>query len=180
MRLSRMMASRCAASRPARPSRQSARPSRWRPPVRTFQRVTTSIAARSGGYTSSSTRSAAARTSPSPRPTGGNHHAARPSAAGPALSRPHGTGTMVRKRSATTKLATAEVALTPRAGSDGGDGIAAGWERVLLGLGKGQPLDQLVAQLAPRHDAVHEHLRGQLVDVHVLRVLVPLLLDEGG
>src|SRR5258705_326837 len=130
------------------------------PRRRTFQRVTTSIAARSGGYTSSSTRSAAARTSPSPRPTGGNHHAARPSAAGPALSRPPGTGTMVRKRSATTKPATAEVALTPRAGSDGGDGIAAGGGRVPLLLGKSPPPDQLLAQLAPPHQAGPEHLPG--------------------
>src|SRR5262245_38440265 len=49
IRLSRMIASRCSASRPPRLSRQSARPSRCRPPVRSFHTVTVSNPASSKG-----------------------------------------------------------------------------------------------------------------------------------
>src|SRR5438876_7708714 len=107
MRLSCMMASRCSASRPARPSRQSASPSRWRPPVRSFQTVTVSSPARSEGKSVAVTRSAATSTTPMPRPITGNQTAARPR-----VSTPPGTtagrGTIVRKRAATTRP------LTPR------------------------------------------------------------------
>ena len=55
MRLSRMMASRRAGSRPARPSRQSASPSRWIPPVAAGLLAAVSLAAfvarRLGGIT---------------------------------------------------------------------------------------------------------------------------------
>src|SRR3989449_3122452 len=42
-----------------------------------------------------------------------------------------------------------------------------------------EALHQLVAERPARHDVVHEHLRGELVEVHVPRVLLALLLHEG-
>ena len=70
-------------------------PSRPPRPVRADKR---------GGTTAASTRSASISPPPSASPTAGNHHAARPSAPGPAASRP-GTGTMVKKRTARTSEA---------------------------------------------------------------------------
>src|SRR5207248_2761822 len=87
MRLSLMIASRVAGSRPDNPSRQSARPSRCRPPVRSFHTVTVSSAASSGGKTRPVPASTAARTSPSAAPTTGNQGAARPRSSRPAWQR---------------------------------------------------------------------------------------------
>src|SRR5882724_4866422 len=95
IRLSRMMASRCAASRPPSPSRQSASPSRWRPPVRSFHAVTVSKPARSKGNKSSVTRSVTTRITPIPTPITGNQGAARPRALGLVRAGP-GRGTIVR------------------------------------------------------------------------------------
>ena len=113
----------------------------------TFHTVTRSAAATSGGNSASAARAAIASALPSSSPTAGNHHAARPSADGPAASRP-GTGAMVRKRSARISEPMRGPRRTRR--SDGQDGIAARRELELLGLGVAQPLDQLVAQLRRR------------------------------
>jgi hypothetical protein len=95
IRLSRMMRSRSAGVRPPRASRQSASPSRWRPPVSSFQAVIISKAASSAGKTAAARRSTETTTTPSPSPTTGNHAAARPGGSEPASGQP-GTGTIVR------------------------------------------------------------------------------------
>src|SRR2546427_187683 len=57
------------------------------------------------------------------------------------------------------------------------DGVAALRELVGLALCVGQALDELGAQRGARHDVIDEHLGGELVDVHVLRVLVAQDVD---
>src|SRR5207237_368827 len=84
-----------AASRPHSASRQSASPSRCRPPVRSFHAVTVSKPARSKGNKSSVTRSVTTRIPPIPRPITGNQGAARPRASELVRAGP-GRGTIVR------------------------------------------------------------------------------------
>src|SRR6185295_9795295 len=146
------------------------------PPVTAFQPVTRRAEASSGGKTAWRTASVPSRPTPSNRPTTGNHHAARPSAETPGASRP-GTGTTVRNRTARISDPMGRERWPRR--SDGQDGIASQRELELLGFRVGETPDQLVAQLGAAHDAVDEHLGRQLVDVDVLRVLLPLLLDVG-
>src|SRR2546425_6708173 len=58
------------------------------------------------------------------------------------------------------------------------DAVLALRELVGLGLRVREALHQLVAERPARHDVVHEHLRGELVEVHVPRVLLALLRSE--
>src|SRR5262245_18259174 len=174
MRLSCMIANRRTRSWPASPSRQSASPSRWIAPVAAFQIASTRAAASMGETTARSARSAPARTIPSARPTIGNHHAARPRASRGSTSRP-GTGTTVRKRRARMSDEIMGATADTSQDLDGKDRVAACREIDLLGLAVGQAPDQLVAQLGSGDDAIHEHLRDQLVDVHIARVLLALL-----
>src|SRR5215467_7085291 len=175
-RLSRMMARRRSAVPPARPSIASASPSRCNPPVTIFHADTRRTAPRSGGTRRRSTRSAATRQAPSAKPTGGNHQAARPRAPASAASRP-GTGTIVRNRRARTRYL---IGRAPAPPSHRRNGIAARREFELLALRVREAAGQLTPQLGARDDAIDEHLRGELVDVHVLHVLLALLLHVGG